>query len=63
MTKTLSTGDPSTLGSYKKMSMIFSKKAQEFIQKKIDEAPNGENEIVIADERQMIMLLGAMVDD
>ncbi|WP_157674253.1 hypothetical protein [Endozoicomonas ascidiicola] len=63
MTKVLSTGDPSTLGSYKKMCILFSRKAQEFIQKQIDESPHGENEIVIADECQMIMLLGSMTDD
>ncbi len=55
--KTLSTGDPSTLGTYKKLATIFGEKAQQFIQTKIDESPNGEDEEVIADERQMMLLL------
>ena len=54
----LSTGDPSTLGSYKKLAVIIGDKAVAFIQKKIDESPNGEDEEVIADERQMVHLLG-----
>lgn len=55
--KTLSTGMPSTLGSYKKLSAIFGEKAVEFIQMKIDESPGGEGEEVIAHESQMIQLL------
>lgn len=35
---TLSTGDPSTLGTYKKIAVIFGQKAVDFIQTKIDEA-------------------------
>lgn len=57
MTK-LSTGDDSTLGSYKKLArVLFGPKAEAFIDKKIAESPNGENEEVIADETQMIFLL------
>ena len=55
--KMLSTGEPSTLGTYKKMCVIFGQKAIDFIQAKIDESPNGEDEEVIADEGQMIYLL------
>ena len=57
----LSTGDPSTLGSYKRIAKIFGDKAVNFIQTKIDESPNGENEEVLADERQMLVLFGSMV--
>lgn len=58
----LSTGDPSTLGTYKKLCVLFGKKAEDFIQKKIDEAPKGEDEEVIADERQMLQLLASMIE-
>ena len=59
----LSTGDPSTLGTYKKLAQIFGSKAVEFIQKKIDESPNGENEEVIAAESQMLYLLASFVKE
>jgi hypothetical protein len=59
--RTLSTGEPSTLGTYKKMCILFGPKAEEFIQNKIDESPNGEDEEVIADESQMLMLLATMI--
>jgi len=58
---TISTGDPSTLGTYKKLATIFGEKAVKFIQDKIDESPDGENEEVIADERQMMFLLMSMM--
>lgn len=53
----LSTGHPSTLGSYLLLSTIVGPKAKAHIQKLIDDAPNGADEEVIADERQMLMLL------
>jgi hypothetical protein len=59
MTK-LSTGDDSTLGTYKKLaSAIFGEnsKAVEFLNEKIKSDPDGENGEVIADEGQMINLL------
>ena len=59
---TISTGEPSTLGTYKKMCILFGAKAEAFIQKKIDEAPKGEDEEVIADERQMLQLLASMIE-
>jgi len=59
--QTLSTGDPSTLGTYKKLAGIFGDKAVEFIQRKIEESPNGENEEVIADESQMMVLLASFI--
>jgi hypothetical protein len=62
MTK-LSTGDDATLGNYRKMAAaVFGKesKAVKFLDDKIAESPNGENEEVIADEGQMVYLLGNM---
>ena len=58
--KNLSTGEPSTLGTYKKIAKIFSEKAVDFIQTRINESPNGEDEIVIADERQVLFLLATL---
>lgn len=56
--KLLSNGSPSTLGSYKKLAAEFlGDEAVTFIQAKIDESPNGENEIVVMSEEQMIRLL------
>ena len=60
--KKLSTGQPSTLGSYKKLAKIFGPTAVKFIQNKIDESPNGEKEEVLADETQMLALLGSMIE-
>lgn len=57
----LSTGDPSTLGTYKKLASIFGDRAVSFIQKKIDASPNGEEEEVLADETQMLYLLASMM--
>lgn len=61
--QTLSVGLPSTLGSYLKLCDTFfgkESKQSQFIQTKIDESPNGENEEVIQDEGQMIYLLGSL---
>lgn len=58
--KKLSTGDPSTLGSYLKLCKALfgsESKATKFIEDKIKEARNGENEEVLADERQMLYAL------
>jgi hypothetical protein len=59
MTK-LSTGDDSTLASYRKLAAAFlgaESKAVAFIDEKIKESPNGPNEEVLADEGQMVHLL------
>lgn len=56
----LSNGQDSTLGNYKKIATIFGKGAIDFIQKKIDESPNGEDELVIADESQMLFVLASI---
>jgi hypothetical protein len=52
-----------TLGYHLKMcKLVFGEnsKATQFIEKKIAEAPNGENEDVVADESQIIMVLQAL---
>src|SRR3954471_7939512 len=57
---TLSTGDPSTLKSYRALAVIAfgpASAAVKYLDKLIAESPNGENEVVIADEGQMIHLL------
>jgi hypothetical protein len=61
----LSTGDDSTLGNYRKLSVTFfgaDSEAVKFLDKKIAESPNGENEWVIAPESQMMYLLSTMVN-
>jgi hypothetical protein len=60
---TLSTGDDSTLGSYRKLAAAFfgeDSKAVAFLDEKIAESPEGENEEVIAEESQMLFLLTSM---
>lgn len=59
----LSTGDDSTLGSYLKLSRAFfgaDSAATHFLEQKIAAAPNGDAEEVLADEGQMVYLLGSM---
>ena len=58
---TISTGEPATLKTYLGIAKIFGSKAEEFIQSKIDESTNGEDEEVIADESQMLFLLSSMI--
>lgn len=56
----LSTGQDSTLGNYRLLTAaVFGKdsKAVAYLDKKIAESPNGENEEVIAEENQMISML------
>lgn len=56
----ISTGEPSTLGTYKKIATILTgenSEAVKFFERKIQESPNGENEAVIAHESQMLMLI------
>lgn len=58
--RTLTTGENSTLGNYKKIAeMVFGKDsgAVKFLETKIAESPNGEDEEVIVAESQMIVLL------
>lgn len=54
----ISTGQPSTLGTYRQIASILGPEAVAFIDKEIADAPNGEDEVVIADESQMMYLLG-----
>lgn len=61
--QTLSTGDDSTLGSYMKIAKFFGAKAEAYIQQKIDDSPNGEDEEVIAAESQVLYLFGNMLDE
>jgi len=59
----LSTGDPSTLGSYLKLSRaVFGCNSApvRFLESKIRESTDGEAEIVIQPESQMVHLLGQM---
>ena len=54
----LSTGDPSTLGSYIKLCKAFGfTKAQAYFEEKAYAAPHGEEEEVLADERQVMVLV------
>lgn len=57
----ISTGEDSTLGTYREIAFLLGgfkeNEATRFIDQKIAESPNGENEEVIADERQMMYLL------
>jgi len=61
----ISTGEPSTLGTYRKIALAIAfnenNPAVQFFDKKIKESPNGENEMVIAHETQMILLIGQLV--
>lgn len=61
----LSTGDDATLGNYRKLATALfgqESKAVKFLDGKIDQSPNGENEEVIVDESQMIYLLVTMAE-
>ena len=61
--KKISTGEPSTLGTYKRISKIFGKKAEQFMQDKIDNDKEGEDGEVIADESQMLVLFSSMLEE
>ena len=59
----LSTGEDATLGNYLALSKVFfgeESAAARFLNHKIAISPNGENEEVVADEGQMVHLLGTM---
>jgi hypothetical protein len=57
----LSTGEDSTLGTYKKWAKVFGPDAVKFIEDKIKESPNGESEEVVADEGQMMLLMASFL--
>jgi hypothetical protein len=59
----LATGQDATLGNYRALaSVVFGNDsgATKFLDDKIAESPNGRDEEVIVDERQMIYLLAQM---
>lgn len=64
--KRISTGQPSTLGTYRDNCIaVFgadSAPAKFFI-KKIEDSPNGELEEVIAEEVQMMALIGELLQE
>lgn len=56
----ISTGHPSTLATYRMLCVALwgeGSRAVAFMDRKIKEAPNGADAGVIADERQVLMLL------
>lgn len=62
--RTISTGQPSTLKTYREIALIMSSfdedsAAVKFFDEKI--AEQGENEEVIQDERQMLLLIWNMI--
>jgi hypothetical protein len=62
--KILSTDEPSTLETYRKIAMILGgedSEAVRFFDKKIAESPNGPAEEVLADESQMVVLIVSMI--
>ena len=66
--KKISTGEPSTLGTYRNIAKCFvgmdeSRKVIKFFDDKIANSPNGENEIVLADETQMLQLINQLVKE
>ena len=66
--KTISTGEPSNLETYRNIALALSlqnenSKAVKFIDKKIQESPNKEKEEVIADEREVIDLIVTLIKE
>ncbi len=61
----ISTGEISNLKTYRKVALALSgsedSRAVKFFDERISESPNGEEEIVIADETQMIYLIMSMI--
>lgn len=66
--RTISTGEPSNLETYRNIALALSlqnenSKAVKFINKKIQESPNKEKEEVIADEREVIHLILTLIKE
>ena len=66
--KTINTGEPSNLETYRNIALALSlqnenSKAVKFIDKKIQESPNKEKEEVIADEREVIHLILTLIKE
>lgn len=60
VTPTLSTGDPSTLGNWRRLAAAFFGEETPqvaFLDAKIEESPNGPDEPVLANEGQLILML------
>lgn len=65
MNHLLSTGDPSTIGSYLKLSRAFfgaESSPVTYLLGLSRDSPKGEDEPILVDESQMIFLLGSMLD-
>ena len=61
---TISTGEPATLGTYRKIALALSEEgspAVKFFDEKIAASPNGENEEVIAHETQVMYIIGQLL--
>ena len=66
--KTISTGEPSNLETYRNIALALSlqnenSKAVKFFDKKIKESPNKKKEEVIADEREVIHLILTLIKE
>lgn len=61
--RTISTGEPSTLKTYKSIARFFGPDVIRFIDDKIASNPNGENEEVVAEESQVINLFAAIMKE
>ena len=66
--KTISTGEPSNLETYRNIALALSlkkenSKAVKFFDKKIKESPNKEKEEVITDEREVIHLILTLIKE
>jgi hypothetical protein len=62
--KKLSTGAPSTLGSYRKLCLVFfgpDSAPVRYFDEQIAKSPEGYDEEVIADESQMMYLIGVLL--
>lgn len=57
-----SDGSDATLATLRQWAGLFGPKAEAFVDQKIAESPNGEEEEVLADESQLIMLLSSMME-
>ena len=59
--QTISTGEPSTLGTYLRLAKIIgNEESINFLRKKIEASPNGESEEVLASEEQMLHIIITM---
>jgi hypothetical protein len=66
MTSTISSGEPNTLGTWRKIALSLggeNSRAVKFFDEKIAASPNGENEEVIADETQVMYLIVRMLEE